>query len=60
MALEGLSGITAIEFDLPRREVRIHHDGPAEPISTSLDSLGLGARLISSATFIDLGCRSRS
>ena len=49
MALEGLPGITAIEFDLPGREVRIHHDGPAEPISKRLDNLGLGARLISSA-----------
>ncbi len=53
MALEGLPGITAIEFDLPGREVRIHHDGPAEPISKSLDNLGLGARLISSAAFIE-------
>lgn len=53
MALERLSGIAAIEFDLTKRQVRIHHDGASGPISRSLDNLGLGSRLISSTASVE-------
>lgn len=53
MALEGLPGIATIEFDLPKRKVRIHHEGPAEPISKSLGGLALGAHLISSIASVE-------
>lgn len=48
MALEGLPEVSAIEFDLPKRQVRIHHDEATVLVSERLARLGLGARLISS------------
>ncbi|WP_221928902.1 cation transporter [Tepidiphilus olei] len=48
LALENTSGLAALEFDLGKRELRVFHDGPVEPIASKLESLGLGARLIAS------------
>lgn len=53
VALERLSGIAAIEFDLTKRQVRIHHDGASSTISKSLDNLGLGSHLISSTASVE-------
>jgi len=49
MALEGAQGLAALEFDLARRELRVFHEGPVEPIAERLETLGLGAHRVSAA-----------
>lgn len=49
LALEPLPGVTALAFDLPGRRLRVFHAGDVAPITARLESLGLGARLESSA-----------
>ncbi|HYQ39333.1 MAG TPA: cation transporter [Pseudomonas sp.] len=49
LALEPLAGVTALAFDLPGRRLRVFHAGEVAPITARLESLGLGARLESSA-----------
>lgn len=49
MALDGTEGLGALQFDLERRELRVQHAGPADAITARLRTLGLGARLLSSA-----------
>lgn len=48
LALDGTSQLTALEFDLGKRELRVFHSGPVERIKNKLESLGLGARLVTS------------
>ncbi len=45
MALNGLSGIKRLSFDLGNRRLEILHDGDVEPIAERLATLGLGASL---------------
>jgi len=42
------AGEVSLAFDLGRRELRVTHEGPIEPIASRLASLELGARLLSS------------
>ena len=51
-ALEGAAGLTALEFDLGQRELRVLHYGPVDSIARRLQALGLGAELLSSAAAI--------
>ena len=50
MALDEVPGVTTLAFDLARRELRILHEGPVEPIAARLGELGLGAKLVATAT----------
>ena len=52
MALEGAAGLTALAFDLGRRELRVLHHGPVDGIARRLQALGLGAELLSSTAAI--------
>jgi Co/Zn/Cd efflux system component len=49
LALRDAPGLTALEFDLGRRQVRVLHEGPVDPLGKALTSLGLGATLLSTA-----------
>lgn len=48
LALEPLSEVAALAFDLPGRRLQVFHHGEITPIVARLESLGLGARLESS------------
>lgn len=45
MALGGLEAIKSLSFDLSGRTLEVLHNGEAEPITSKLTSLGLGASL---------------
>ncbi|MDR9426108.1 MAG: sodium:proton antiporter, partial [Marinobacter sp.] len=45
MALAESTTVGALFFDLPGRKLEILHDGPADPITDKLATLGLGATL---------------
>lgn len=45
MSLEGHDEIRSLGFDLPNRQLRVVHEGSAEPLTARLTSLGLGAAL---------------
>lgn len=45
LALSGSPSVRGLSFDLQQRQLTVFHDGPAEPISAKLATLGLGARL---------------
>lgn len=45
LALNGLEQIHTLAFDLSARQLQVTHDGPAEPITAKLQTLGLGAAL---------------
>ncbi len=45
LALSGSASVRGLSFDLRQRQLTVFHDGPAEPISAQLATLGLGARL---------------
>ncbi len=47
MKLEEFHQIQALEFDIPQRELKVHHTGQAEPILAALESLRLNTTLIS-------------
>lgn len=47
MALDPAQGVTALEFDLAQRQLRLHHLGPVEPLLALLAPLNLGTRLVS-------------
>lgn len=49
LALDGTSGLVSIAFDLDKREVRVLHRGSVDAIAARLETLGLGARLVSTA-----------
>jgi hypothetical protein len=49
MALADVQGLTFLDFDFQRREMRVLHQGPVEPIVHRLETLGLGSRLVSSS-----------
>jgi Co/Zn/Cd efflux system component len=46
--LEGMTGIQNLEFDIPERRLEIYHTNSYEGFSAALESLRLGAKLISS------------
>ena len=48
LALDAVQQSIALEFDIPARQVRAFHSNAVEEIITALESLGLGATLISS------------
>lgn len=48
LALDAVQQSIALEFDIPARQVRVFHSNAVEEIITALESLGLGATLISS------------
>lgn len=48
MALESPGSSHVLRFDLGKRELRVLHDGPVDPITAQLSELGLGARLVAS------------
>lgn len=50
LALQDLSGVQALRFDLAARQLQVCHQGPAEAITTALLPLGMGARWLSTAT----------
>lgn len=45
LALDGLDSVKSLTFDLPNRQVRVVHEGSAQPINARLEPLGLGAEL---------------
>lgn len=49
LALEGVSGVQSLRFDLSNRQLQAVHSGPAEPITARLAPLGLGATLVATA-----------
>lgn len=54
MKLEAMAGIEALEFDLHRRTLIVHHNGGHNPILSSLMSLNLGTTLVESAEETDV------
>ena len=56
MALEPLPGVRSLVFDLPGRQLRVIHDGPAAPLTSALAPLGLGARLDDTTPADDQAC----
>ena len=50
LALEPLPEVLELVFDLPGRRLRVLHDGDIAPITRKLEALGLGARLIETAS----------
>lgn len=47
MKLESLDGIKTLEFDIPNRKLIAYHNGNVEPILTTLESLNLNTKLVS-------------
>jgi Co/Zn/Cd efflux system component len=60
MALEGVGGIAALEFDLAGRRLSVVHRGAVEPIAARLEPLGFGARLVESAEASEPAARAPS
>jgi Co/Zn/Cd efflux system component len=48
MRLKEVVGIGRLDFDLPNRSLSVHHAGPVQEVIAAVDTLGFGARLISS------------
>jgi Co/Zn/Cd efflux system component len=46
MALDGVTGVHGLVFDLGERQVQVLHDQDVDEITPKLESLGLGARLL--------------
>lgn len=46
MKLEGLKNIQSLYFDIPQRQLTVHHSGDADPIFQRLDSLNFGTSII--------------
>ena len=46
VGLEGLPGVEHLVFDLPARQLVVYHTGGAETVSSVLDDLGLGPRMV--------------
>ena len=49
-ALEDVSGIRRLEFDLAQRRLTVYHEGEAASLAATLGKLGLGSKLLSSET----------
>ncbi|MCU6501838.1 cation transporter [Rugamonas sp. A1-17] len=49
MALQGLKGVTSLEFDLDKRRLQVVHTEPSEALLQRLSPLNLGASLVESA-----------
>src|SRR3546814_5365371 len=45
LALNGLPELRSLSFDLSNRQVSAFHDGAVDPLSATLESLGLGEEL---------------
>lgn len=45
LALSGFGTIQALLFDLPNRQLTVLHDGPVDPVSAKLATLGLGSQI---------------
>ncbi|PKM04682.1 MAG: sodium:proton antiporter [Gammaproteobacteria bacterium HGW-Gammaproteobacteria-6] len=48
LALSPFDEVKALHFDLAQRQLRLQHDGPVEPLTAKLVSLGMGATLLES------------
>jgi hypothetical protein len=48
LKLKDLQDIGKPEFDLPGRSLIIQHQGPAQEVFAAVESLGFGARMVSS------------
>lgn len=46
MQLEGQAAVKNLDFDLPKRELTVYHEGSVEPIEQALFDLDLGSRKI--------------
>ena len=47
MKLDGISGITNLDFNIPNRKLTVFHSGQIDQIEKSVHDLGLGGRIIS-------------
>lgn len=46
MRLDGLDGVDHLVFDLPKRQLEVYHTGHLDALQSSVESLGLGARVL--------------
>lgn len=46
MRLEGLDGVNHLAFDLHKRQLEVYHTGHLDALQSSVESLGLGARVL--------------
>lgn len=53
MALQGVDGVQSLSFDLPGRKLVAVHRAPASELLQRLEPLGLGVKLVHSATVDD-------
>jgi Co/Zn/Cd efflux system component len=53
MRLDGVDGVRRLAFDLPARRLDVVHAGEAAPVTAALDSLGLGARHVTTEALDD-------
>ena len=60
MALSGLPGVGALNFDLAGRRLEITHEGEAAPITEKLAPLNLGAALVGSRELEAVGGASKT
>ena len=53
LKLEGIGSIKGLQFDIPRRELDVIHEGSPEPITTAIDSLRFNSSLLRSEEIDD-------
>jgi Co/Zn/Cd efflux system component len=46
MKLEGISSIKSLEFDIPNRQLSVYHEGSLDEITSALEALNFGSKLI--------------
>lgn len=46
MKLEGMQGIKALQFDIPKRKLDVIHEGNSQPITAAIDSLNFNSSLV--------------
>ena len=52
MALSSIDGVQKLIFDLPNRSLKVLHNQKDENITTKLEGLGFGAKLVKTETYI--------
>lgn len=52
MALSSIDGVQKLIFDLPNRSLKVLHNQKDENITTKLEALGFGAKLVKTETYI--------
>lgn len=53
MSLASVESVTNLVFDLPNRNLKVFHEGNSDLITSKLETLGFGAKLNSTAPYID-------